>query len=313
MSLILSGCGGEKVLSLPFNTADITKSVKQNDTSNSFDTSLELMSKDLCVSSAKDDILSADVDMSLAEGAALFSVDDNRIEYSKNLYERLYPASTTKILTALVALENGNLDDTIQISANALELESGATVCGFEEGDTVTLLDALRGLLICSGNDAAIAIAEYIGGSVDGFCDMMNERASSLGAVNSHFINPNGLHDDNHYTTVYDLYLIFNAAIKDETFIDIVGNDSYTATVTSSDGTTKELTWETTNKYFNGNASYPQNTTVIGGKTGTTNEAGSCLVLLSQCGERKYISIILKSVDGWTIYGQMTQLISLEK
>ena len=121
-------------------------------------------------------------------------------------------------MTALLALENGNLEDTVTISktAAAASFPSDAQVCGLREGEVWTLEDLLNALLLYSGNDAASAIAEHIAGTEESFVNMMNSRARELMANNTHFTNPHGLHDDEHYTTAYDLYLIFNECIKNE-------------------------------------------------------------------------------------------------
>ena len=115
----------------------------------------------------------------------------------------------------------------ITVSSNMGNLESGAVVCGLAEGDQLTLNQALHALLIKSANDAAVAIAEHIGGSVEGFADMMNEEAQAIGATNSHFVNPHGLNAENHYVTAYDMYLIFNEALKYDTVNEIISMTSY--------------------------------------------------------------------------------------
>lgn len=147
------------------------------------------------------------VDMSQADAAGLFDVASKKVIYAKNVHEKMNPASLTKILTALCALEYGNLDDVLTASENVYISESGAVKLGIQAGDKMTMDQALHALLMKSANDVAIMIAEHVGGSVEGFSDIMNDMANSLGATNSHFVNPNGLTDPNHYTTVYDLYL----------------------------------------------------------------------------------------------------------
>lgn len=154
------------------------------------------------------------VDMSQAEAAGLFDVTSGKVIYAKNVHEKLNPASLTKVLTALCALKYGNLDDVLTASENVYIGESGAVKLGIEAGDTMTMDQALHALLLKSSNDVAIMIAEHIGGSVEGFAEMMNDMANSLGATNSHFVNPHGLTDPNHYTTAYDLYLISNEVLK---------------------------------------------------------------------------------------------------
>ena len=135
--------------------------------------------------------------------AALFDVNGHTVDYAYNMHERLYPASTTKILTALTALKSCSLDDIVTVSRSgaAASFAADASVCGLKEGDQLSMRTLLYGLLLVSGNDSAVVIAEHIAGSVEGFAAMMNEQAKELRAVNTNFTTPHGLHDENHYTT----------------------------------------------------------------------------------------------------------------
>jgi D-alanyl-D-alanine carboxypeptidase len=170
--------------------------------------------------------------------------------------------------------------------------------------------DLLNGLLIYSGNDAAVAIAEHVAGSMDAFAQMMNDEASRLMATNSHFVNSNGLQNEDHYTTVYDLYLIFNECIKYDEFVQIIQSDSYTASIKKADGSTKAVSWNSTNYYKTGKAELPTGATVLGGKTGTTDEAGSCLILLDVDAENHpYISITMGATSKDILYQDMTTII----
>lgn len=269
-----------------------------------------LFGEDLCVAGAGDTD-NPQVDLSKAEGAGLFCLEDKSVIYGKNIHGRLYPASTTKILTAIVALKYGNLQDRVTISQNAVDLEPGAATCNIAPGDVLTLEQLLYGLLLNSGNDAAIAIAEHISGSVEAFVKLMNGEAAKLGATNSHFVNPHGLHDENHYSTVYDLYLLCNAALSYEKFVEIIGKASYTAQYQRADGGQGQVEFVSTNQYYKG-VEAPAQATVLGGKTGTTDEAGSCLVLASQdrAGKR-YISVVLKAGDRDALYAGMNTLLGL--
>ena len=136
------------------------------------------------------------------------------------------------------------------MSENAANQASDSSVCGLHAGDVIRMDDLLYGMMLRSGNDAAIAIAESISGSVEEFATLMNQEAAALGATQSHFVKPNGLPDENHYTSVYDLYLIFRAALQNETFVQIIGTTSYDVTYQAADGTTEEHTWENTNQYL---------------------------------------------------------------
>ena len=269
---------------------------------------LDSFASDLCVT--VDDVINDNIDMSQATAAGLFDINNGDVLFAKNIHNKLNPASLTKILTALCALKYGNLDDVLTASENVYVNEQGAVKLGLQAGDTMTLDQALHALLLKSANDVAILIAEYLGGSVEGFADMMNETANSLGATNSHFVNPNGLTDPNHYTTAYDLYLICNEAVKYDKFIEIVHTADYTSVYHDKDGNNKEINLSTTNAYLKGETSAPDNVTVIGGKTGTTNAAGSCLVLYSrdQSGN-PYISVVLQAPSRDVLYAEMTELL----
>lgn len=263
----------------------------------------------ICVGNA-DVTAETNVDMSQATAAALFDVNNRNIIYSKNLHERLYPASITKVLTFLVAMENSNPDDIITVTEGAMIHESGASLCGLDPGDRLTMNQALHALLIASANDAASAIAIHTAGSVENFSKLMNEKAGMLGATNSHFVNPHGLSDDNHYTTAYDLYLIFNEAIKSEMFREIIHMDSYETIYQDKDGEEKEMSFGSTNLFLRGAVNAPNKITIIGGKSGTTNAAGNCLILLSKdAAGNSYISVILRSEERMVLYEEMVDML----
>jgi D-alanyl-D-alanine carboxypeptidase len=252
-------------------------------------------------------------DEKLTAGASLLvNTSDKEILYADNIYDKLYPASLTKLLTALVVLRYGEMTDSVSISYNASHIsEVGAKLCGYAEGDVLTLEALLNSLLIYSGNDAAIAIADHVAGSEEAFVKRMNEEAIKIGAVHSNFINSNGLHDDNQYTTAYDMYLIFHELMKYDSIRSIISTDSYTAIYTDKDGNAKEKTMDTTNLYVRGEAETPKGILIVGGKTGTTNKAGNCLILLStDDADKEYISIILKASDNNELYSQMSHILS---
>ena len=213
-------------------------------------------------------------------------------------------------MTALVALENGNLSDVVTVNVDESDFAADEQTCGLKRGDQLTLEALLNGLLLHSGNDNANAIAEYIGGSVEEFAKMMNKKAAELMATGTHFVNPSGLHDDDHYTTAYDIYLIFNECVKNEDFVDIIDKKDYKAEITGADGTKREVTWEASNYYAQGTVELPEHAKIIGGKTGTTKKAGNCLVLLNESQDGKpYISIVMGAKSKDLLYQDMTTLI----
>jgi len=270
---------------------------------------LEAFAADLCV--VTDNVMDDEnVDMSQAVAAVLFDVNQKEVIYSKNAHERLHPASLTKVMTALVALQNAPLDKVLTATSVVTITESGAQLCGLKSGDTMTLDQALHILLMYSANDVAMLIAENIGGTTEHFMEMMNEEAKRLGATNTNFCNPHGLTQDGHYTTAYDLYLIFNEAIKYEKINEIIHMTSYQTTFYKGDGEARELSINTTNRFLKGDFQAPENVTVIGGKTGTTNAAGHCLMLLSRdTSGAPYISVILCSEANDILYPEMIDLL----
>lgn len=269
----------------------------------------EPYASNLCV--VDQDVLTDAVDASASGAAALFDLKNKKVLYAKSVHEKMYPASLTKVMTAIVALENGSLDQVLTTTDAVKITESGAAKAGLKEGDTMTLDQALHILLLASSNDVALLIADNIGGSVDHFLDMMNQKAIELGATNTHFSNPHGLTDPDHYTTAYDMYLIFNKAIQYETFNQIINMTSYQTTYYDKSGKEKPYSCGTTNKFLKEQATVPDNVTVLGGKTGTTNAAGHCLVLHSKdIKGNSYISIVMRCLDSDTLYAEMIDLLS---
>lgn len=267
-----------------------------------------MFAADLCVAPDEVDLEGFKPDTDL-HAAGLFDLEADSVLCGYKLYDRLYPASTTKIMTALIALKYGNLDDEVTVSANATDFNWDEVTSGLRTGDKVTLHDLICGLLLHSGNDCGTAIAEHIAGSEEAFAEMMNEEAAALGATGTHFVNPHGLHDENHYTTAYDLYLIFNECIKDERFVEIISMDSYEGTLTGADGTVRKETWTPTQAYGAGEATEPEGIRVLGGKTGTTQQAGNCVILYDEdLSDHPYISVIMGADGATRLYDQMNML-----
>ena len=308
VALLFCGCSeDDTTLENAYNVFDTSTKYGITKTGNL--QSAEFFAKDLCLTEDENIGLEYTTE-SVAEGAGLFRLNEKEAVYKKNIYERLYPASTTKILTALIALEESNLDDVVTVSANAANQASDSSVCGLKEGDQISMRDLLYGLMMRSGNDAAIAIAEHISGSSEEFAVLMNAKAQSLGATNSHFVTPNGLHDEDHYTTVYDMYLIMNAAVQNETFVEILQTASYTSNYTDAAGNPVTQDWATTNKYLMGTEAVPEGVTVIGGKTGTTGEAKYCLVQYNQnASGEPMISIVFKADCRDNMYLLMSEIL----
>ena len=202
------------------------------------------------------------------------------ILYGKNEYSKVKMASTTKIMTGIVIIENCDLNTTVEVSKKAAG--TGGSRLGLKTGDKITIRDLLYGLLLCSGNDAAVALAEATAGSIQGFSDLMNKKAEDLGLTNTHFESPHGLDSDGHYTTAYELALLSDYALKNNTFLNIVGTKNYTITI---NGYPKNLS--NTNELL-GNLNG-----VYGVKTGFTNGANRCLVTACKRGNMDIICVVL--------------------
>ena len=264
----------------------------------------------LCVTETDVD---ADAIFISAAEAALFDLTSEKVVYAKNIFEQRSPASITKIMTALVALRYGNMDDMVTVDEEAFDIEETSSVCELHAGDRLTLKQLMYGMLIASGNDAAQMIAKHVGGgSISSFVELMNKTALEIGATHTHFVNAHGLTASDHYTCAYDVYLMLNAAMKYDLFMDIIQRQNYYAEYTDADGDAYAMTWETTDHYLTGEASKPSNVVIYGGKTGTTDDAGACLALISKdLYGNPFISVILHSDSKETLYPEMNQVLSL--
>lgn len=225
-----------------------------------------------------------------AESAILLEANTGVILYAKNIDERLYPASTTKLLTCLLAAENSKIDEIVTFSNNAVfSIEVGSSNIGIDVGESMPMEECLYGILTASANEVANAVAEHIAGSLDDFADMMNERAKELGCKNTHFVNAHGLHDADHYTSAYDLALIAKAFFQNE-FLSKVGNTAshhFEATDTQPDDFIKR------NKHqlITGEIAYKG---IKGGKTGFTSDSRQTLVTCAEQNGMKLICVIMK-------------------
>lgn len=215
-----------------------------------------------------------------SKNAILYDNTYNQVLYEKDAYTRVPNASTTKILTAIVAYENADMESDVIVSKTAATV--GGSGINLRTGDKVKLGDLVKGLLIRSGNDAAVAIAEHVGGNVENFCNMMNDKAKEMGLENTHFVTPHGLDKENHYSTAYDLAKLAEYLLSIEYLADIVKERSVTIKVNENNmilGTTNEML-----SFYEG---------ADGVKTGFTGEAGRCLVTSATRNGRQLISVVL--------------------
>ncbi|KIL48976.1 D-alanyl-D-alanine carboxypeptidase [Jeotgalibacillus alimentarius] len=221
-----------------------------------------------------------------AQSSILIEAESGRVIFHKNEHEKLKIASITKIMTAHAALKHGNINDQVKISAKASSAEGSSLY--LKQGDTISLKDLLYGLLLRSGNDAAVAIAEHISGSVEKFAELMNKEAKALQMTNSYFTNPHGLDtDDKHVSTAYDMAILTKEAIKNDQFKAIFSSESYKP---SSD----HYQWNNKHRLLTGLYPYAD-----GGKTGFTKKAGRTLVTTATKNNITYIAVTINAPDDW--------------
>ena len=211
--------------------------------------------------------------------------------YEKNAHETAYPASTTKVMTAILALEKGNMEDMVEVSFEAVNsISFDSSKAGLFAGEVFSLKDLVYSLLICSANDSANVIAEHIAGDIDAFVAMMNARAAELGAKNTHFENAHGLHNANHYTTAYDLAILTKHALTLPHFREIVATRAYQLAPTDKYEEIRYI--NSTNHLLNPQSQYYY-ADAIGVKTGYTSDAGSCLIAAADSGDATYVAVVL--------------------
>lgn len=218
-----------------------------------------------------------------AESYILIDGQTGRVLYEKDAHRKMPMASTTKIMTALVALENGNIDDKVVVKNECVGIEGSSIY--LRDGEIITLKDMLYGLMLRSGNDAAEAIALHIGGTTENFVSLMNNKAKSIGALNTNFTNPHGLHNDLHYSTAYDLALITKAAFYYDEFANIVKSKSYIADRVEN------------NYFYNKNKTLWEYNGGDGVKTGYTTRSGRCLVSSASKNGMRLIAVSLRAGD----------------
>ena len=226
-----------------------------------------------------------------AEGAICMDANSGAILYGKNIHERYYPASITKILTALIVIENCDLEEEVVFSKRAIfDVEEGSSSAGYDVGDKITVRTALYAMLLKSANEVANALAEHVAGSFEAFCDLMNKRAQELGCKDSHFANASGLNNEQHYTSAYDFALICREAFNNDIFVQFDGTTYYTLppSIRNPEPTTvyahHSMLKKSNSLYYEG---------IIGGKTGYTSLAGNTLVTCAQRENLKLITVVL--------------------
>ena len=223
-----------------------------------------------------------------AQSAILIEASTGRVIYSKNADKKNYPASTTKIITLIVALENGNIEDTVTVSQKAAFTEGSSL--GLDVDEKLPMIDLLYGIMLISGNDASEAVAEHIGGSSEKFTELMNQKAKSIGVQNTHFVNPHGLHNDDHYTTAYDLARITAYSYKNPLFTHIISTIKRDMPYRPKEGDREIYNKNNLLYYYTG---------ANGVKTGYTDTAGHCLVAGAKQNNLQLISVVFNSETVW--------------
>lgn len=247
------------------------------------------------------------------EAAILMDYDSGETLFEKNSHLKLYNASTTKMLTAILAVENSSLDELVTVDQEVVSLTKGSHI-SLEPGEVLTMEQLLHALLISSSNDSALAIAKHVGGTIENFISKMNQKANELGALDSNFVNPNGLHDDRHFSSAYDLALIGREAMNNEIICNIVGKVTYEIPPTNMKTDSRYL--KTTNKLLYSTELIDRNGTLVpiryeyasGVKTGYTPQSMNCLVSYGEKNNQRLISVVLKS-DGNMVFSDTQELL----
>lgn len=229
----------------------------------------------------------------MAETAIVMDMDTGEVLYAKGIDEKRAPASTTKIMTAMLAIEKVPFETQITFTDEVNNIEAGSTHIGIKPGETLTMKDCAYAILLASANEVSSGVAEYIGTTVPAFVDMMNQRAKELGCTNTHFVNANGLYDENHYTTARDLAIIAKAAFQNETFREVIKTPYYIVPKTNI--TDEERRLNNHHKMvLQGSEHYEG---CLGGKTGYTEKAGNTLVTYAERDGRKLVCVLLADIN----------------
>lgn len=243
----------------------------------------------------------------LAQSAIVVDMKTGYTLVEKNIYDKLYPASITKIMTSILTLEQVALDETVTFSHDAVySIEAGSSAAYVDEGEQLSVEQCLYGLMLISGNDLANGLAEHVGGSMSEFAEMMTDKAKTIGCTSTNFTNAHGLHDENHYTTAYDMAMISKYAYDNlEMFRTLCSTGFYECQPTNKQPEVRA--WRNNNKLIN---EYTEQyyEPCIGGKTGYTNQAGGTLVTYANINGRTLLCVVMKSTHSLAAYADTTAL-----
>ena len=253
-------------------------------------------------------VVNAETPEITATSAAVIDCLDGKILYSKNMDEKLYPASMTKVLTAILVVENCEMQDEVTISKSAINnVQSGYLTANIKEGEILTVEQLLNLLLISSYNDVANALAEHVGGSTEEFVIMMNKKAEEIGCTNSNFVNSNGAHDVNHYSTAHDMVLIGKYAMQYDEIKNIVNKIYYELGSTNKYAESDRLYQTTNEMLLTGSGNYYKYAKGI--KTGFTTPAGYCVMIYSEKNDMPLVSVVLKSTTSDSRYDDTRKIL----
>ena len=240
-----------------------------------------------------------------AEAAILIDAESGEILYAKNATKKMYPASTTKLMTALLTLENASLQDIVKFSSKAVTIPSNSSYIGMRRGEQMVLRECMYGLLLPSANEVANALAEHVSGDMSTFVVRMNERMFQLGGVNTQFANPSGLHTDGHFTCAYDLALVMQECVKNTNFVEISSQLSYVHH--SDELLPKDIPMMNTNLMIRPSSEY-YSEYVVCGKTGHTDESGHNLVTYAEKDGTRLVVVIMGCENGQQYVGTQSLL-----
>lgn len=246
-----------------------------------------------------------------AKSAIIMDLSTGLILYEKNIHDVHYPASITKIMTTLLGLENSSLGETVTFSQNAIfGIEAGSSHIGIDVKEQLTVEQCVYGIMLESANEVSLGLAEHVSGTSEEFADMMNAKAKSLGCKNTHFVNPNGLHDDNHYTSAYDMALIAKAAMENNTFRQITSTKKYIIPPTNIQKETRYLRnhHQMLNPYNYPKYEYEY---CIGGKTGYTTDSKWTLVSFAEKDGMELVCVVMNALGPTSEINEYTDTINL--
>ena len=240
----------------------------------------------------------------------VINLTDNTLKFGYRMLNKVYPASITKLLTALITLKTCDMDEMVTISDEVADLSRGSNA-ELEAGDQISVYNLLLCLLTVSANNVGVALAEHISGSEEAFVELMNEELKNIGCANTHFANAHGLHDTEHYTTPYDMYLVLQQCIKYDDFMEIMHVTKTDYEYRNAAGETVSRELETTNAFKLGKYELPEGITILAGKTGTTPNAGYCLMMeVENSVGNRYIVAVYHAETEEKLYGKMYDLMT---